>query len=162
MIILGVLFWFVFGFLKLVAFVIGLAAVPLSLVADGFRRTPKCWWLWGNDEPGFQNEAFVSRWDLYVDRAWRNPVGNSKYLLERIFGDPQQYTQHDNFKKHPTRHADPMEGPGHKWRVRQVGPLLSVRYTWGEARRKGKAEVYLGFKIGSNVPGFGFTVQFRT
>lgn len=137
-------------------------AVPLSLVADGVKRTPRIWWLWGNDEIGFTNaDMGFDRWALYVDRAWRNPVGNSKYLLASIFGDPREFEQHGNVAR-VTDGPDPMEQAGFKWRYRRAGLLMSIRITVGKERpKKGKHEFYAGFKIGSKVEGFGFTLQMR-
>ena len=145
--------WIAFAILKyLVLDPIGLVAVPLSRVSDGRHRTPYIWWLWGNDEPGFRNQD-LSVMDLLIDRIFRNPVGNSKYLLEKIFGDPQDYIQYG---------SDIDEGyTGFQWRYRRVGLLDSIRVVWGKPRKQGKKEIYIGFKIGSNVPGFGITAQFR-
>jgi hypothetical protein len=148
--------WTVFGAVKLILFLMGQIIVPISLFWN-----PRGFWLWDNDEPGFQRKDFPTKWGLYVDRAWRNASGNTKYVLGAAFGDPKKFIQRDNFMKHPTRHADPMEGPGLKWRYRQIKFLSSFRVTWGAARRKGKKEFYGGFKIGSNVPGLGFTLQLR-
>lgn len=154
--------WTTFIAIKLVLFLVGLVAVPLSLLGDGRKRTPKMFWLWGNDEPGFRNEDFDSVWALLWDRVGRNPVGNSKYLLEKIFGDPDEFNQW-GVAKHEKGTPDPMEaGDKIQWRARQKGLLTSARITWGKPdNSKGKNEVYFGFKLGSSVPGIGFATQVR-
>ena len=147
--------WAVFISIKLVLVAAGIIAVPLSFVA------PKLFWLYGNDEPGFRNEDFDDTKSLLWDRIARNPVGNLKYLLEKIFGDPDEFNQW-GVAKHEKGTPDPMElGDKIQWRARQSGLLTSARLTWGEPSNKGKNEVYFGFKLGSSVPGIGFATQVR-
>jgi len=154
--------WFVFGLAKLALGIIGLIAVPLSMVGDGRKRTPKMFWLWGNDEKGFRNEDFDNIHQLLMDRLFRNPSGNTKYLLADWFGDPEVFAQYGVKRHIEGEETDPLElGNGFQWRYRQVGWLNSFRCTWGPPRDEGKKELYFGFKIGSDVPGLGFTFQIR-
>lgn len=150
------LIWAVFGAIKIALLFAGLVAVPLTFIA------PKLFWLYGNDEPGFRNEDFDSIWALLWDRIGRNPIGNLKYLMEKIFGDPDEYKQW-GVERHEKGTSDPMEaGDKFQWRARQSGLLTSIRATWGKPDgSKGKNEIYFGFKLGSNVPGIGFTTQVR-
>lgn len=150
------LIWPVFIVIKLALILAGSVAVPLTFLA------PKLFWLYGNDEPGFRNEDFDSIWALLWDRWVRNPVGNLKYLLEKMVGDPNEFNQW-GVPRHERGTTDPMEaGDTVKWRIRQKGLLTSARVTWGEPNNsKGKNEVYFGFKLGSSVPGIGFTTQVR-
>jgi len=143
------LIWDLFLAIKIVLFLIGQIVVPISLFWN-----PRGFWLWDNDEKGFRRHDFQSNWDLYVDRAWRNASGNTKYVLEKIFGDPKVYIQRG-------QEIDESVA-GFQWRYRQVKFLNSFRFVIGKPRaKKGKQEFYGGFKIGSNVPGFGFTLQAR-
>ena len=160
--ILSILFWFVCAPFMWGAAILGLVAVPLSMLGDGRLRTPKMWWLWGNDEVGFRNEDFESIWPLLWDRMVRNKVGNAKYVIGRLFADEQDFIQVDNLVATDFI-GDPMEEEGFKWRWRRLGVFSSFRVTWGPARAdKGKREFYIGFQLGSNVPGVGFTFfQFR-
>ena len=152
-----ILIWPLFILLKLALGVIGIIAAPLY-IATGWRWL----WLWGNDEKGFTNDDFEEVGPLLWDRIVRNASGNTKYALEKVFGDPRDYDERSNFKLKDLEYRDPMEAPGFKIRYRRVGALESIRITYGEPHaRDGKKEYYGGFKIGSNVPGFGFTWQGR-
>jgi len=152
-----VVVWPLFLLAKVVLFCVGLIAAPLRILTDW-----KILWLWGNDERGFRNEDFESLRALLWDRMIRNSSGNAKYALETVFGDSKEFHQRGNVPQTSLHEKDPMENPGFKWRYRRVGVLESFRVTWGKRRnKKGKKEIYGGFKIGSNVPGFGFTFQMR-
>ena len=155
--------WPVFVVLKFIFWLLGLVLVPLSFLGDGLERPPRLLWLWGNDEVGFRNEDFGGYGEMLWDRMMRNPVGNSKYFLEWLFGDPQQFEQFGvaRMLANHVDGVDPLESDGFLWRWRQKGVLSSFRMTFGRARPEGKREIYIGFKLGSSVPGIGFTFQFR-
>jgi len=145
----AVIQWALCACIKAALWIVGLVAVPLSLVGDGRKRTPSIFWLWGNDEKGFRNQDFDSVWKLYLDRCFRNPVGNHNYL----FDEPNDYQEYGE----PNLESK----DGVQWRYRHTKYLDSFRVTFGKRRAKGKKEIYIGWKIGSSVPGLGFTTQAR-
>jgi hypothetical protein len=139
---------------KVALIVLGLIAVPIALA---FKEWPKILWLWGNDEEGCPDwwlnmekpkvKDIFPRWWWYVIR---NPINNFRFL----FDEPE------NVK---TYGEDELESKtGFQWRYRHSTFLDSFRCTWGEPRKsEGKREFYIGWKLGSSVPGLGFAFSFR-
>jgi hypothetical protein len=140
--------WTVFAAVKLTLVVIGLVAVKMAL-RHGLDSDfwPSRYWLWGNEEEGYPAWSPVSPYKWY---AIRNPVNNLRLLFHEprfltVLGTPNMDTT-----------------PGLQWRYAYGGWKDSFRVTWGKVRPfKGKKEFYIGWKIGSNVPGVGFTLQLR-
>lgn len=145
----AILQWLLFAVIKLSLAILGLVTVFLSLVADGKRRTPKCWQWWANVEETPKNIP-RDRWSLYKEFAFRNPVHGMRYWFE----------EPEFFKEYGTTELD-LE-PGFQWRYRHTKFMDSFRITWGEPDAEdGKPEFYIGFKLGSPQPGVKFTVQLR-
>ena len=138
--------WTLSAILKLVLLPISGLAVVLSVMGDGWKRTPKLF-KWAAD--GEMTPArWYSRWGVAYYWAIRNPV-KCMVLPKVPLYKLREYGEIDESK------------PGFQWRYRWAGYLDSFRIVWGEPHpHKGKKEFYIGWKIGSPSPN-KFTIQFR-
>jgi len=101
-----------------------------------------------------RHNKWVRQWKY---SAFRNPVNNHRFLFEdrtdfQVSGDPEAFI-------HSGRS---LEASGERvskgWRW--SGPFAGYKKTW----LKGPgfySEFYIGWKVGSGVPGLGFTLQLR-
>jgi|SRR5210317_1912643 len=101
-------FLFVF-FGRIILIALGWVAVGLSVAGDGYRRTPRMWRLWANAEEvlkqGWQ-PADASRWDMYVEMAWRNPTMGLRDKLKQPIPEAQPNPDRlvrEGYKKSATR-----------------------------------------------------------
>ena len=139
--------WAFWSAIKFPLAAIGLVAVALSLAGDGRNSTPRMWRIWAQIDYG-SKEAEWSIWYKYYWYAIRNPVGG----LSNILRHPTQYETYGDIDE---------SQPGFQWRYRHTTWADSLRLVWGKPNpKKGKKEVYIGWKIGSTSP-YKFTVQFR-
>jgi len=75
--------WIIAVILRFALIVVGWFFVPLTLVADGARRTPPLWrYLFGNVED-IPAKAKKNRWTKYVEMAWRNPLTGLDALIKQ-------------------------------------------------------------------------------
>ena len=131
---------------------LGLVLVPIGLQ---FNKWPRVLWLWGNDEyprsplPGISD---------FVWLAIRNPVNNHRF----IFKDYTSIGIETNWSI-----VQPMEakwllraGFTSAWRWKWRGPFAGYRRVWIDSPTK-YSEFWIGWKVGSEVPGLGFTLQLR-
>ena len=82
--IVGVPIWLFAMLLRFALMVVGVFFIPLTLLADGARATPRLWRpVFGNVEDA-PVEYRASRWKSYVWMAWRNPVEG----LDKTFKQP--------------------------------------------------------------------------
>ena len=137
--------WPVSAALKLLLFFPSMLGVFLSVLGDGWKRTP--WlWTWCADAMNTPSK-YQSRWGVFYFWAIRNPV-KCMTLPQPWTGKIRQYGAIDESQ------------PGFQWRYRWAGYLDSFRIVWGKPSNKGKKEFYIGWKIGSPSPN-KFTIQFR-
>lgn len=139
--------------------------VPLCLkFANGEFKG--IFWLWGNDEEGVPEwwmmrakrvggiRAKLPNWWWY---AIRNPVNNFRFLF-----DDREAKRETNWNfdlpMEPQNLLDAGLSSAYMWSY--SGIFASYRLVWlGE---KGKySEFWIGWKVGSPVPGMGFTTQLR-
>jgi hypothetical protein len=180
---LHILSWIPIAIIKLILAIIGaLFAVPLALVETRFIDLPvdantyftKKWWLWDNKEEGLPewwlrkaSNASGEKWHEKAiawmirtfPRWWwfavRNPVNGFRW----IFKEPEEVT---------------VEGYGGQMEAMYLvrdnlvvakrwtfgGPFAGYRKVW--LTDPGKySEIWFGWKVGSNIPGMGFTMQWR-
>lgn len=161
----------------------GFIVIPLALL---FKIDMKELWLWGNRE-----EGYPARFDRYVQDFWykkifpqwwwytvRNPLNNMRFMFDDdapfdIDGwEPQSMEAHDLII------AD-IESTS-RWSYR--GAMAGYRRVWLTVQKKDKlllikslfklrrvyrsagiyyGEFWIGWKVGSIVPGLGFATQLR-
>lgn len=176
------LLWIPMAITKIVLILLGLVFVPVALLtrhmtldgkADTTNHWPDVFWLWGNDEehcPDWWKErAKQDWWTRYWPQFWwyavRNPVNNLRY----VFKDREASIQTD------WQWKEPMEAPqlikhneisAYRWSW--SGPFSGYRRVWitehpddGFESPGTYTELWLGFKVGSTVPGLGFAMQYR-
>lgn len=152
---------------------LGFIAVPLALHICSYephkdRREvwPDLLWLWGNDQEGppdwwDNGERKFAAFQWY---ATRNPVNNFRYL----FKDPVSVNVATNwFHGGSSGVVVPMEaaflreaGQAVAWRWLWAGPYAGYRRVWLNGQDR-YSEIWFGWKLGSTVPGLGFTGQVR-
>jgi len=142
----------------------GLVLVPFALGYEKlFKRWPKLLWLWGNDEEGCPD------WWLNMDKpkvkdvfpcwwwyAIRNPVNNMRFLFDddkpfHTYGWIQESMEAHDLLEQKVRKA---------WRWRFRGVLCGYRRVWLNDNGH-YSEFWIGWKVGSKVPGLGFATQLR-
>jgi hypothetical protein len=141
---------------------LGLIMVPICLATTGGDFTGM-FWLWGNDEehyPDWWAEEADERWYTSIfPRFWwyaiRNPVNNLRFIFKdreaNIVGWGPQSMEATDLITHKVRSAS-------RWAYN--GPFAGYRRIWlnGDNRY---SEIWFGWKVGSSVPGMGFTAQVR-
>lgn len=117
----------------------------------------------GENMGGFDPDTlFVfARYSMRVRRfkymALRNPVNNHRFIFDDVesfntLGDPEAFdTESADLERRGLRSAS-------GWRY--AGFFAGYRRIWLTGRGK-YSEFYIGWKVGSRVPGFGFTLQIR-
>jgi len=164
--ILHVVSWIIPLTIKFVLAVIGLLTVWIALQFDTW---PRLLWIWGNDE-GIPKEWANRQWHWL---AIRNPVNNMRYLLKdhdarRLikYSDGSATTGKGNLEPKFLVAAKVVWASRWSW----WGPFAGYRRVWlgpeyvdlGDGVRfKTYSEIWIGWKIGSGVPGLGFTFQLR-
>jgi len=116
---------------------------------------PKVFTLWGNKEEGYPlwaEQQGISAWWWY---AIRNPVNNKRYVFKekkapKVYGWQGPMEAQDLIR----------EGVGTATRWTHSGWKVGYRKVWLEGNDK-YSEVWGGWKLGSDVPGLGFTMQVR-
>ena len=168
--VLYVLSWVPMVLIMLTLTLLGLVAVPLALGISGGRHKdwPDMFWIWGNDESkgtpdwwlnNAANKWFTRYWPRFWWYAIRNPVNNHRFIFEdrspKVSGSfPKEFgssMEAHELMAHNYRRAE-------RWSWR--GPFASYRRVWLEDDDH-YSEFWIGWKIGSPVPGMGFTVQWR-
>jgi len=158
--------WITPALIKLVLAVVGLLTVWIALQFDTW---PRVLWIWGNDE-GIPKTWAGRQWHWL---AIRNPVNNLRYLLTdhaaqiaTTFDDGTEAIGKFNIEPTNLINNDIKSAARWTW----WGPFAGYRRVWlgpeyvdlGDGVRfKTYSEIWIGWKIGSGVPGLGFTAQFR-
>jgi hypothetical protein len=162
--------WIPFIVIKLVLSLLGLFIVPVSLwYFNSHNRWPKVFWLWYNDQEGCPDW-----WFKYADRkggliakipefwwfAIRNPVNNFRYLFHDY---PKEVLGWEtNWDSEGVMEALQMLAAGQAMAYRWVwyGWKAGYRRVWLNSSGR-YSEIWFGWKLGSDVPGLGFTWQIR-
>lgn len=151
--------WPLFAAVKYTLAFVGLVTCLLGAMP---REWPRLLWLWGDDEYHAHRAWWHARnfpkspyWKRYWWHAIRNPIANVKYLINEPGGTAQKGTAVPELEAQPLQQANRKRG----WRYRSAGVLSSIKAIW--LRSDSYIELYFGFKIGSPVPGVGFTTQLR-
>jgi len=107
-------------------------------------------------------ERVLVRYSPYVRRfaymALRNPVNNHRFIFDDVIfwkttGDPAAFdTEGYHLAKQGIHSAS-------GWRC--SGWIAGYRYIWLNKGPNKYSEFYIGWKVGSKVPGLGFTFQLR-
>lgn len=148
--VLFVLSWIPFLLIKLVLALLGLVVVPIALwrKAD-MTKLP----VWGN------REGVLSFWKG-SDFWWyaiRNPVNNLRFC----FQDPEEFYSETNWSMDSMEAAEMQEaGQAMAYYWRWSGWKSCYRRVWLNDNLH-YSEIWFGWKIGSSVPGLGFTSQVR-
>ena len=160
---------------------LGWAFLPVGLVPLGwvlvpialrFSDWPKLLWLWGNDEEGCPDwwfrmaeskGGFIEKFPRWWWFAVRNPVNNFRF----IFDEPplHKITYQDNWMSqlHGAMEAGNMIKQGQRvaYRWAYSGFFAGYRKVWLNKNLSRYTEFWIGWKLGSTVPGIGFTFQYR-
>ena len=159
---------YIASWLPLFAINIVLIIVGIPIVGWYARKPMKDWprwtWLWQNDEDEGDLGWYVKRFSelspwmrRFRYMAFRNPVNNHRFL----------FTEPESFNSSGDPLAFDMEGfdlvqrgiqssSGWRW----SGKFGGYKRTWLNGPDK-YSEFYIGWKVGSAVPGLGFTFQLR-
>ena len=128
----------------------GLVIVPIAL---RFKKWPKVFWLWGNDEEGCPDWWDGSCYEWY---ATRNSVNNHRFLFK-----DRPATLSGNWGSGRMEAQDLLNKgvrSANRWATN--GIFAGYRRVW--LKKPGKySEYWIGWKVGSGVPGMGFTAQLR-
>ena len=163
--------------------ILGLFVVPCALL---FKADMKTFPIWGNREEGYPDW-----FDRYVQDFWykkifprwwwfciRNSVNNIRYLFNDTKPFKTDGWQEDVMEAHTLIAAGVTKAT--RWRYRTF--VAGYRKVWLTTYKKDKlrilasifklrkvyipagtyyGEFWIGWKVGSSVPGMGFTSQFR-
>lgn len=164
--------------LKLFGAVLGLIVVPLGILTQymslddhDHKHWPDIFWLWGNDEDGVNPQWWQDRhpnwphwWQAFVWLAIRNPVNNHRYL----FKEPDEIVGKTDSPAGLEPHQLLMNRQQSGYRWVRAGWMCGYRKVWlgfdvtdTGAVEQTYSEVWIGWKLGSTVPGLGFTFQVR-
>lgn len=152
---LHILSWIFIALLQLPLLIIGLPMVWIAISIWGRQSKdwPRLFWLWGNDEEGYPSWSPVGALWWY---AVRNPIGNFRFLFKdreaHIQGWGPQSMEAKDLLLHETKVAK-------RWAWN--GPFAGYRRVWLSKDLHKYSEIWVGWKIGSTVPGMGFTAQVR-
>lgn len=157
---------------------VGLLMVPFVLK---FRegRFDRLWWIWGNDaylhdptseqdkdgppqwwlEDAEKTGGLPAKFPAFWWYAIRNPVGNMRFIFENRSANLSTNWIHDIFG---LIEADDLVKAGKNmafvWRY--AGPFASYRRVWLNGSDK-YSEIWIGWKVGTDTAGMGFTAQVR-
>lgn len=174
--ILYILSWIPVAIIKIALALLGLFVIPIALQ---FERWPKLFWLWNNQEGvpqwwvnNSQNKWYTRYWHRWWWYAIRNPVNNAQFIFE----DPGNVHVATNWFVDYGMEAPNLIKTGQRmaYMWRWSGPFASYRRVWlTDAEMQGTvninrklvatkySEIWFGWKVGSTVPGMGFTMQVR-
>lgn len=172
--VLYILSWIPISLIKISLAVLGLLAVPLALHACAYKHNmphrdvwPDILWIWGNQEEGpprwWQIDASGSKNPLvrWFPNFWwyaiRNPVNNMRYIF-----DDREGNLKTNWYEDIPMEAHQMLAVGQQMAFQWVwnGPFAGYRRVWLNGQDR-YSEIWFGWKVGSGVPGLGFTTQVR-
>lgn len=173
--LLYILSWIPMLVIRIGLMILGLVAVPIALMFDEAKlwHWPKLLWLWGNDEEGcpmwwYQiariKGGFIARFPRFWWYAVRNPVNNFRF----IFKDREAHILGNWHTASMEAHDLIDAGVRVAYRWAYNGPFAGYRRVWitilpeaGFESVGEYSEFWIGWKVGSKVPGMGFTLQYR-
>lgn len=146
---------------------LGLVLVPVALAFDTW---PKLLWLWGNDEEQpplwfMKKGRPCPTWWWY---AIRNPVNNLRFVFADLAPVMTGNWVQDSMEARDLIKAGRIMAYRWAWR----GPFAGYRRVWLKDAENWSlsrdhpvpthySEIWFGWKVGSTVPGMGFTTQVR-
>jgi len=176
--LLYILSWIPVGAINFLLLLVGIPIVAI-LSFWPMKSWPRLTWIWqndgdatdpvlgasvGHDVPVWYYKKYGPKgegWSAYRLRfaymAIRNPVNNHRFLFTepesfKSSGDPDAFDMEGHLlEKRGIRSAS-----GWRW----SGFFAGYKRTWLKGPGK-YSEFYIGWKIGSAVPGLGFTLQLR-
>lgn len=166
-----ILSWIPVAAVHIVLILLGLVAVPFALhlcdYEPGIPRKdmwPDFFWIWGNDEeevPRWWYNKAAQNWltRLFPNFWWyaiRNPVNNFRFIFKDRAANWSGNWVSDVME--PTELIENGVGEAHRWKYN--GMFAGYRKVWLNGDGK-YSEIWVGWKIGSGVPGMGFTTQVR-
>jgi len=161
--ILHILSWIPIFAINIVLWIMGIFVVSWY-ARDPMDSWPKWTWIWQNDEDQGEPLWYVKK---YPDRspwlrrflymAFRNPVNNHRFIFE----DKTTWYTDGDLDAFDTEGSDLVRrGIGMAAGWRWAGAFAGYRRIWLNSSIK-YSEFYIGWKVGSSVPGLGFTFQLR-
>lgn len=173
---LHIISWVLIGSVKLGLAILGLFVVPFALIPKDW---PRWAWVWGNNEEGvpdwwmngvlFDNiiARYFPRWWWY---AIRNPVNNSRFIFKDRDAALETNWTTGSQPMEPQKMIDVGVVMAYRWAWN--GPFAGYRKVWlndaknwslvsREPTPTHYSELWFGWKLGSDVPGLGFTAQVR-
>jgi len=164
--------------IKIAGVLLGLIMVPIALATqhmtvvpgDHSKHWPDFLWVWGNDEEGCpewwlkrEHPWFIRYWPRFWWFAVRNPFNNFRF----VFTDVNTWRDLDRLETNWSIDV-PMEAGNILALTGQDSAYRYVRKDWKCGYRRvwlngdGKySEFWIGWKLGSPVPGLGFAMQLR-
>lgn len=148
----GVAVWVVFALIRALLWVIGWFFVPLTLIADGARRTPPLWRpVYGNIEDA-PAEYRATRWKSYVWMAWRNPTNGLKGYVKQPVPEEKPNPDH-NVRIEGWPSDSRFMQSGIFWEYWYLRSINLGKYKWFEFRIgwkfvDGNAEFFPTFQLG--------------
>lgn len=148
---------------------LGLIVVPLGLQLSGGKQDqwPDIFWLWGNDEEWIPHwwlarcatggeGRFAKQFPGFHWLAIRNPFNNHRF----IFKDREANISGNwhTSKMEAQNLIDAGMTEAHRWAYN--GMFAGYRRVWLNGPDK-YSEVWIGWKVGSDVEGLGLTLQWR-
>ena len=171
---LHILSWIPLIAIKLALALLGLFTVPLALqFSEGkYEQWPDIFWVWGNDESKGVPQWFLDKGRPFPNWWWyavRNPVNNMRF----VFKD-RNASFFTNWQPDLPMEAQQMIDAGQitAYRWSYNGPFAGYRRVWLNDAKDWNftsikappthySEIWFGWKVGSGVPGMGFTTQVR-
>ncbi len=162
--ILYVLSWIPVGIINLALLLIGIPLIAVLAIWP-MSKWPRWTWIWQNEEdqgePGWYAKRFpeLSPWfRRWRYTAFRNPVNNHRYLFTepesyKTSGDPEAF----NMDGKDLERLGIRSSSGWRW----SGFFAGYKRTWLNKTPGKYSEFYVCWKVGSPVPGLGFTLQNR-
>jgi hypothetical protein len=168
---LYILSWILFMPIHLLLMLIGLIVVPLALLFKADmqnlplygNREEACplWWVRMAKKKG----GFIAKFYRFWWFAIRNPVNNFRYL----FDDREAYVSGNWHMEVMEAYEMMMASRIRTYRWAYNGAFAGYRCVWLEPpyvlgipmAEMYYGEFWIGWKVGSKVPGMGFTLQYR-
>jgi len=159
--LLYIISWIPVMVIHIILILLGLIIVPIAIKL----RWPKVFWLWYNNEEGYPLWAVnrgISEFNWF---AIRNPVNNFRFIFsDRKAAISGNWTE-DRMEAQDL--IDRNMRRAYRWSYN--GLFAGYRKVWITARPSHMplgvpgeySELWIGWKVGSTVPGMGFTLQYR-
>jgi len=161
--LLYILSWILVAIVHIVLILLGLVVVPVAIKLNW----PRIFWLWDNDEEGYPTWAINRGISPFVWFAIRNPVNNFRFIFSDRKANISGNWTEDSMEAQDL--IDRNMRVAYRWSTN--GLFAGYRRVWLTEPDRGWAddpfpyekysELWVGWKVGSTVPGMGFTLQYR-